>query len=36
MQNDVSDLVSQLKGLHKRNAELEEDNKKLNSRVLLS
>ncbi|RVW56706.1 hypothetical protein CK203_075093 [Vitis vinifera] len=33
MQNDVSDLVSQLKGLHKRNAELEEDNKKLNSRL---
>lgn len=32
-ENDVSDLVSQLKGLHKRNAELEEDNKKLNSRL---
>ncbi|KAJ9698522.1 hypothetical protein PVL29_007546 [Vitis rotundifolia] len=32
-ENDVSGLVSQLKGLHKWNAELEEENKKLNSRL---
>lgn len=35
MQNDVSGLVSQLKSLHKRNAELEEENKKLNLGVSL-
>lgn len=33
MQDDVSGLVSQLKSLRKRNAELEEENKKLNAGV---
>lgn len=35
MQNDISGLVSQLQDLQKRNAELDEENKKLTSKVLL-
>jgi len=33
LQNDIGSLVAQLKDLQKKNAELEERNKRLNSKV---